>query len=107
MAKTLPEDPRIADLKNLQNSAGWEVIHSDLAEKLDSIENNILNNVVEDFNEVKFTQWDLEKQKRAFLKMLLEYPETLIKQFTPIEDPDEALDAELMAKATQNMEEIG
>lgn len=106
MAKKQPEDPRIADLKKLQNSKGWEIIHSDLVEKLDSIEDNILNNVVPEFNEQKFSQWDLEKQKRAFLKLLLDYPKTLIKEFTPIEDPDEALDAELMEKATKNMQDI-
>lgn len=98
MANT-PEDQRIAELKKLQKSKGRDVIVDDLLRKLEVLESNILDNVQEGYNVVKYNQWDIEKVKRAFLVMLKEYPETLIKNFTPIEDPEELLESELLEKA--------
>lgn len=97
---------KIAQLQKLQGSKGWGVIVEDLFDKLDKLENSILGIVEPEWHEVKFTQWDIEKQKRAFLKMLENYPQTLIDELTPIEDPDPVTDEELIAKASENMMDI-
>lgn len=104
MAKA-EKDQRIAQLRNLQKSKGWEVIVTDLLKNLEKLETNILALVEPGHNEIKFTQWDIEKYRRAFLNMLINYPEQLIEEYTPIEDPEEQAEKDLIEKAV--IQDIG
>lgn len=94
------QDPRVADLQKLISSKWWDIVAGSLLEKLEKLEESILDNVIHDFNEVKYTQWDMEKTKRAYFKLLLEYPEKLMAEMATIDDQEEdELGKQLLDKA--------
>ena len=89
MVKKKEHNQQVDDLKNLQVSPWWDLVVNDVLKRLEDVESLILTGMLEDFNTQKYTQWDIERVKRAFLLLLKDYPEVLIEKYDAPDELDE------------------